>query len=133
MSKSKTVKRNLYYTNDHEWIDYQGSVAYIGVCEFKLKGIKQIHQMTFAENLGLKKQGEVVATIQYDDYKIDVHMPTDGRVIGINEALFPGGQNLLLDQPEQNGWVALIVPNQPYERKGLMQPEQYKLFNKRKP
>lgn len=132
MSKSKFVKRDLYYTDDHEWIDYQGSVAYVGICEFKLKGIKQVHQMLFPEMQGVMKKGEVIATIHYEDYKISIHMPVDGKIVSINEALLPEGNNLLLTQPENNGWVALIVPSQPYERKGLLQPEQYRILTKRK-
>ena len=132
MSTLRTSKRDLYYTNDHEWIDFQGSVAYIGICCFKLKGIKSIEHIVITENNGLKKQGDVVATIQYDDYNIPIHMPVDGKVVSINEALLPEGNSLLLEQPENVGWVALIVPSSPYERKGLMQPEQYKVFVKRK-
>lgn len=28
----------MYYTRDHEWIDFQGSGAYVGVSNFKLSG-----------------------------------------------------------------------------------------------
>jgi len=118
MSKSKTVRRALYYTLDHEWIDFQGAVAY--------------YKIVFAETPGFKKQGDTMATIQNASYQIPVHMPVDGKIIGINEALLSENQNLLAEEPENNGWVALIVPSQPYERKGLIQPEQYKLLMKRK-
>ena len=69
------AKRDLYYTNDYEWIDFQGSVAYIGICPFKLKGIKKIEKIEFSDENNSRKCGEVVASILYDDYKIDVHMP----------------------------------------------------------
>ncbi|SEN98147.1 hypothetical protein SAMN05660816_01801 [Niastella yeongjuensis] len=45
MEAPNTIKRNLYYTNDHEWIDFQGVVAYVGVCRFKLSGFKEIHKI----------------------------------------------------------------------------------------
>jgi glycine cleavage system H protein len=125
MNTGKNAKRELYYTNDHEWIDFQGSVAYVGVCGFKLKGIQQIDQLIFAANEGFKEQGEVIATIQYDDYQVPVHMPVNGKVISINDALLSGDRKLLLQQPENNGWVALIVPDQLQERTGLVLPEQY--------
>jgi glycine cleavage system H lipoate-binding protein len=35
-------RKDLYYTRDYEWIDFQESVAYIGICSFKLAGIKKI-------------------------------------------------------------------------------------------
>lgn|SRR5688572_23797923 len=130
MSKSKTVKKDLYYTKDHEWIDFQGTVAYIGVCHLKLAGIKQIQKIVFTDE-GIKKQGEVVATVMYNDYQILIHMPADGKIIRLNDALMVN-QHIILEQPEHDGWIAFIGLTQPYERKGLMQPEQYKLFTKRK-
>jgi glycine cleavage system H protein len=132
MMKPPSPKRELYYSTDHEWIDFQGAVAYIGVCAFKLKGIKEVHQLIFAEDTGSRKQGDVVAAVRYDDYQILVHMPVEGKVISINEALWLQEKRLLLDQPENNGWVALIVPSRPYERNGLLQPEQYIHLTQRK-
>lgn len=132
MDIGKTQKRDLYYTNDHEWIDFQGSVAYVGICGFKLKGILQVEQFSFADAGGLKRKGETIATIQYDDYQIAVQMPVDGKVIGLNDALVSGNQELILQQPENNGWIALIVPDKPYERQGLMLQDQYKQYIKRK-
>jgi glycine cleavage system H protein len=132
MEKPPASPRDMYYSYDHEWIDFQGSVAYIGVCAFKLKGIKHIHQLVFAEDPGLRKQGEVIASIQYEDYQVLVHMPIDGKVISINEALWLDNRSLLLEQPENNGWLALIVPHEPNERTGLLEPEQYTLLTKRK-
>lgn len=132
MEPGKTQKRDLYYTNDHEWIDFQGSVAYIGVCGFKLKGIQHVEELSFPDAEGLKKKGTIIATVQYDDYQIAVHMPVDGKVISLNDALVTGNRELLLQQPENNGWIALIVPDKPYERQGLMLQDQYKHYIKRK-
>ncbi len=129
MNRFKTIKRDLYFTNDHEWIDFQGSAAYIGVCNFKLSGIKEIQQIEFKEYSNPLKQGEVVANIQFDDYRIPVHMPIDGKIIRLNDHLLTGDENLLLRQPENNGWIALIAPSKLHERKGLLRPEEYKLFS----
>lgn len=127
MSKPQTPKRDLYYTNDHEWIDYQGSIAYIGICGCKLKGIKEIDQIEFPKNEVPTRKGEIIATISYDDYKIQAHLPIDGKVISINDLLSTGSHYLLSD-PESRGWIAIMVPSQPYERKGLMHPQQYRDF-----
>lgn len=124
MDRGKIQKNDVYYTNDHEWIDFQGSVAYVGVCQFKLKGILQVEQISFLTSESIQKQGEVIAIVQYDDYKISVHMPVDGKVISLNDAITQGSKNLLLQQPESDGWIALIVPDKPNERQGLMTRKQ---------
>ena len=132
MNTDKIAKKDLYYTNDHEWIDFQGTIAYTGICLFKLLGFKEIHQVKFAETSGFKKQGEVIAVIKYKDYQVEAHMPVDGKIKEVNETFISGNPNLLLQHAEKEGWIALIVPSQPYERKELLLPKQYQLNSKSK-
>jgi glycine cleavage system H protein len=126
MENPNLIKRNLYYTKDHEWIDFQGSVAYIGVCRFKLSGFKEIHKIEFREISDLIKEREVIGSIQFDDYQILVHMPVEGKIISINDLLLTEERDVLLQQPEQNGWIALIVPSSLVDKTGLLSPEEYK-------
>ena len=132
MNMEKSTNKDLYYTKDHEWIDFQGTVAYIGVCSFKLTGFKEIHQISFKESSGFRKKGEVIATVKYNDYQIEAHMPVDGKLVQVNDTLLSGDQNVLLQNPENRGWIALIVPSQPYERKDLLLPKQYQMNGKSK-
>ena len=124
------AKRDLYYTNDYEWIDFLGAVAYIGICRFKLAAIKEIEKIEFSEENNSKKCGEVVASIFYEDYKIDVHMPVSGKIISINNSILSGNKNLVLLEPETSGYIALIGPSSPYDREGLIIPEKYRMSSK---
>ena len=110
MKTRKLTNKDLYYTLDHEWIDFQGSVAYIGVCQFKLLGFKKAIQITFKEDSGFKKKSDVIATIKYNDYQIEVHMPVDGKIVEFNKNLLAGNPDTLLLQSESTGWIAKIVP-----------------------
>lgn len=132
MNMEKSTNKDLYYTNDHEWIDFQGTVAYAGVCSFKLLGFKEIQQITFKEPSGFKKRVEVIATVKYKDYQIEAHMPVDGKVVQVNDTLLTGDQNVLLQHPENSGWIALIIPAQSYEREDLLLPKQYRMNGKSK-
>lgn len=127
METPNIIKRNLYYTNDHEWIDFQGSVAYVGVCQFKLSGIKEIHNIDFNDFANILHPGEVICNIQYDDYQIQVHMPVEGNIISFNDLLLTEEKNVLLQQPENNGWIALIVPCRLNDKTGLLSVEEYQL------
>ena len=132
MNTDKTNNKDLYYTKDHEWIDFQGTVAYTGICHFKLLGFKEIHHICFKEPSGFKRKGDVIASISYNDYEIYAHMPVDGKVIQVNETLLSSNLNGLLQNAENSGWLALIIPAQPYERKDLLLPKQYQLNGKDK-
>lgn len=119
--------RDLYYTADHEWIDFQGKVAYVGVCRFKLTGFREVQQIIMNDPLGFKVKGDVIATIRYNDYLVDAHMPVDGKVIQVNDHLLTGNYSMLAEQPEHNGWIALIIPAEPKERTDLISPQQYQM------
>lgn len=123
-------KKDQYYTNDHEWIEYKETVAYVGICKFKLTGFKQIQEIKFNEPSGFKKQGEIIATVKYNDYLIEAHMPVDGHVLEVNDRLISGNPNILLDCAESSAWIALIEPSQPKERKDLLLLKQYQLNSK---
>ena len=96
MNTQQSAKKDQYYTKDHEWIEFQGTVAYIGICKFKLTGFKQIQEISYHQPSGFKKQGEVIATVKYNDYLVEAHMPVDGKVLQVNENLVSGNQNVLL-------------------------------------
>lgn len=132
MKQEGSSKKDLYYTNDHEWIDFQGAVAYTGVCIFKLTGFKEITNIIFNVSSGFLKQGEIIAVIQSKDYTVEAHMPVNGKVLQLNEALVNGEKNLLVQDPENEGWIALVVPALPYDRTGLLISKHYQRNDKDK-
>jgi glycine cleavage system H protein len=132
MKSEKSRIRDIYYTHDHEWIDFQGSIAYTGICSFKLTGFKQIQEIQFNEPSGFKKKGDVIATLKFNEYQISAHMPVDGKVLQINEILVNGNPNILLDCAESSGWIVLLAPSLPHERPGLLLPKQYQMKAKSK-
>lgn len=126
MQIDKIPERDLYYTSDHDWIDFQGKVAYVGVCRFKLTGFREVQQLVVTEPLGFKAKGQIIASIRYNDYIVDARMPVDGKVVQLNDLLLTGDYSILAQQPEHNGWIALIIPAEPKDRDQLLSPEQYK-------
>ena len=132
MKKKESGAKDLYYTKDHVWIDFQGSVAYVGISHFKLTGFKEIQQVIFNDLTGFKQKGESIAAIKYNDYQVEVTMPVDGKMEKVNTDFLYGNQNLLLNHSETIGWVALIDPSQPFERNDLLLPKQYQMNGKSK-
>ena len=125
MKPTNTLKRDLYCTSTHEWIEFNNNEAFIGVTNFRLLGVKQIKKIEFVKIYGFKKRGEVLANIQFDNRRVEVHMPVDGSIICIKDTNLPANQNLLLNQPETKGWLAKILISLPCQRKGLIPYEEY--------
>lgn len=124
--------KDLYYTKDHGWIDFKGSVAYIGISSFKIIGFKEIQEVVFIDPTGFKQKGESIAAIKYNAYQVEVTMPVDGKLIKVNTDLLNGDRNLLLNDAECSGWVAFIAPSQPFDRDNLILPKQYQMNGKSK-
>ena len=127
MKPTTAVKRDLYCTTGHEWIEFHNNEAFIGITNFKLKGVKQIKKVEFVRIYGFKKRGTVLANIQFDARWIEVHMPVDGNIICINDANLLVNQSLLLNEPETEGWLVKILTSQPCQKKGLIPYEQYNI------
>jgi glycine cleavage system H protein len=123
--------RDHYFTSEHEWIDFQGSVAYIGVCNYKVSKLKTIEKIVFPKSSCIKKKGDVLAVIYTKTGKIPIHMPVDGKILNLKNVVVLTDLENFLQQPEKDRWLAFIGLTKPYERMGLMQIDQYKHFIKR--
>jgi glycine cleavage system H protein len=127
MHMTNLVNKNLYYTKDHDWIDFQEHLAYIGVSNFKLIGFKEIEQIVIPKISGFMKEGEIIATVKYNGYQIVAHMPVDGTIVKINYILRFGNKNILKKYAETSGWIALIEPSRPEERNDLAKIKKYQI------
>ncbi len=128
----RNAGEDQYFTDTHEWIEFKGSIAYAGICPFKLTGMDNIDKVVFEAKEGLFCQNEVIASITAANYKIQVYMPVNGWVKLINEDMLAGNYNLLLEQPLSNGWMAIIVPASPDNKIGLISQDQYHLKQRRR-
>ncbi len=125
MKSYNALKRELYYTASHEWIEFHDIEAFVGITNYRLTGVKQIKRIEFVRLYGFKKKGEVLANIQFDSRRIQVHMPVNGNIISINDVDLLVSQDLLLNYPETEGWLVKILVGQSCQRGNLLSHEQY--------
>ena len=122
----------VFFTISHEWIRFEGNTAIFGLSPFKLTGFKRINQFFVSEIHGIVKAGTNLATLEYSDYIVTLHMPVDGEVMGWNNALLQESPATMLSKMLQFDWLARITPQQPCERKHLIPPIHYKALEKTK-
>ena len=85
----------MYYTNEHEWIDYRGHTAHIGICKNKLSGISEIQRITFCEVPSNIERGSVIVTFHSERKSFEVYMPVDGKIIGFINKLIENPSMIL--------------------------------------
>jgi glycine cleavage system H protein len=124
--KISTVSRpGMTFTDDHAWIDYNGSVGFVGVSAFKLQGILKIDAIKWYNRKGMLERGTLIAEIHAAGAIIPICTPVNCKFLGPNEKL-RANPDLILESPQDRGWVFFISPLKFNNKQPLLSPEDYK-------
>jgi glycine cleavage system H protein len=116
-----------YFTQDHEWIDVDGTTATVGITDYAQNALGDI---VFAEvpavGAVLAKGGDA-AVVESVKAASDVYAPVSGTVTEGNAAL--GDDPALVNTaPEGDGWFFKLTLSDPSELDGLMDGAAYAAF-----
>ena len=116
-----------YYTQDHEWIDVDGSNATVGITDYAQS---QLGDITFvdlpAAGAALKK-GDAPCVVDSVKAASDVYSPASGTVSESNAALADEPE-LVNTDPESGGWLFRLTLSDPSELTSLMDKAAYDAF-----
>ena len=119
------IPENLKYTSEHEWIRFDGDVAYVGITDYaqdQLGDIVFVDITTEGETL---KAGEVFGTLELVKTISDIFLPVDGEVLEQNEALADQPE-LVNKDPYGEGWLVKIKPAADADLSKLLDAAAYK-------
>lgn len=123
--KVSTISRpRINFTDNHEWIDLNGSVGFVGISAHRLKGIKNIVNIVWHNPKGIIAKGAVIAEIHTADEIIFIQAPLGCKYLGRNQKL-SGNLNLVLESPQDNGWIFFVTPLKFHSQAPLLSPECY--------
>ncbi len=116
-----------YYTEDHEWVDVEGTIATVGITNYAQE---QLGDIVFAEvpaaGTTIKKGGDA-AVVESVKAASDVYAPVSGSVTEGNGAL-EGDPALVNTDPEGDGWFFKLSLSDPSELESLMSQDAYQSF-----
>ena len=116
-----------YFTEEHEWIEVEGTTATVGITDYAQS---QLGDIVFAEvpsaGTDLTKGGDA-AVVESVKAASDVYAPVSGSVTEGNEALAEDPA-LVNSDPEGTGWFFKLTLSDPSELDGLMDAAAYKAF-----
>jgi glycine cleavage system H protein len=116
---------NVKYTSEHEWIRFEGNVAYVGITDYaqdQLGDIVFVDIPTVGETLA---KGDTFGTIEVVKTISDLFIPVGGEVLEQNEALADNPE-LVNNDPYGEGWIVKLAPADPAEANELLDAEAYK-------
>ena len=116
------------YSEQHIWLQMQSdTAAKIGVTEFAQS---ELGDIVYIELPGLGSEyqvGQVCTVVESVKTASDVHMPVNGKVIEINEALLDSPE-IINESPYENGWVCKIELLDKTAIDSLLNASQYEAY-----
>jgi glycine cleavage system H protein len=118
------VPEGLYYSKDHEWLKIESDVCRIGVTDYAQKSL---HEVVFVDlpkcdiNVTSKQS---LGTVESVKAVSDYFAPIGGKIIEVNDVL-SNKPDLINTSPYNDGWIAIIKPENLEEIKELMNSTKY--------
>ncbi|MEW6523103.1 MAG: glycine cleavage system protein GcvH [Bacillota bacterium] len=120
-----TYPMEFKYTKDHEYINVQGSEAYVGLSNYAQDQLGDIVFVELPEVGRVIKQGEVFGVVESVKAVSDCYAPAGGTVVRVNERLLDE-PDLINKDPHGEGWMMVIELADPSELDELMDINAYR-------
>ena len=121
---------DLKFTESHEWVRVNGTVATIGITNFAQSELGDVVYVDFPDVEDDVESGEEFGEIESNKAVSDLKAPVSGSVIEVNEALvdFDGDDHPVNVDPYVAGWLIKVEMTDVSELDGLMTAEAYTTF-----
>lgn len=116
-----------YYTQEHEWIDVDGSDAIVGITDYAQSQLGDIVFVETPQAGAMITKGGDAAVVESVKAASDVYAPVSGTIVSGNAAL-SDDPALVNSDPEGAGWFFKITLADPAELDGLMDAAAYQAF-----
>ncbi len=117
-----------FFTEEHEWLFLEeGNKVRVGISDYAQSELGDVVFVDAVEVGTELSAGDSVASLESVKAVSDVYVPVDGTVIEVNEALVDSPQ-LINEEPESGGWIAVIEIKDKASLESLMKKEQYDSF-----
>lgn len=120
------VVKDLYYTEDHEWVKVEGEEAYIGLADYAQDALGDIVYVELPEVDDEFEKEEGFSAVESVKAAADVYMPVDGKIVEVNEDLLDDPS--LLNQDPYENWIVKIEMEDKAQLDDLMTAEDYEKF-----
>jgi glycine cleavage system H protein len=116
-----------YFTEDHEWIDVDGTTATVGITDYAQGQLGDIVFVEVPDTGTVVSKGGEAAVVESVKAASDVYAPVSGTVTEGNQALAEDPA-LVNNDPEGTGWFFRLTLSDAGELDGLMDEAGYKAF-----
>ncbi len=98
----------LKYSKDHEWVRFEGDVAYIGITDFAQKELGEIVYVDITTEGETIEKEEVFGSIEAVKTVSDLFMPISGEIVEVNPDI-EDQPELVNQDPYGKGWLIKVA------------------------
>lgn len=120
------VIKDLYYSDDHEWVKLEGDEAYIGITDYAQDQLGDIVYVELPEIDDEFEREESFSALESVKAASDAYIPVDGKVLEVNEDLLDSPE--LLNSDPYDSWIIKIELSDKSQLEELMNSEEYEEF-----
>jgi len=120
---------NLLFTEEHEWLDADGSEGTVGITKYAAEQLGDIVFVELPEIGEVFSKGDTFGTIESVKAVSDLYMPVGGEIIEINEDL-ENAPELVNSSPYEDGWMVKIEITDEEQLTDLMDNKAYEVYLK---
>jgi glycine cleavage system H protein len=122
-----SVKDDLYYSEDHEWIREEEEYLLIGITDFAQEELGDIVFVELPEVDEEFDKDDSFGVLESVKAVSDTFIPISGKVIEVNEDLIDNPE-LINNDPYGDGWLIKVEPADDSELDELLSAEEYAEF-----
>ena len=116
-----------YFTQDHEWIDVDGTSGTVGITDYAQSQLGDITYVDLPAAGSTVKKGDAPCVVDSVKAASDVYSPVSGTITEANDALGDAPETVNTD-PETGGWLFRIDLSDTAELDGLMDKAAYDAY-----
>jgi len=122
------IPKDLYYTEDHEWVKVEEGIAIIGITDY---AVKELGEIVFIEYPTINTeigQGDEFGAVESVKTVSSLYAPIAGKVIEINKEL-ENSPEMVNDSPYGDGWLVKVKAEDITKEIGeLMSAREYTVY-----
>ena len=117
----------IYYSEDHEWINVEGSIGTVGITEYAQHALGDIVFVEVPEVGDEFAKGDEVSVVESVKAASEIYSPVTGEITAVNEDLEENAA-LVNSSPDGDGWFFKVTVSNKDELEELMDAGDYKTF-----
>ncbi|MCD5325190.1 MULTISPECIES: glycine cleavage system protein GcvH [Pontibacillus] len=119
-----SVPKELYYSEEHEWVKVEGDKVRIGITDHAQSELGDIVFVELPEVGDTIEADEPFGSVESVKTVSELYAPISGKVVGINGEL-DDSPEFVNEAPYDKAWMVIVEPSDQSQIEKLMSADKY--------